>query len=814
MRLHQAGQLQQAAALYRAVLTRDPDNADANHLLGMVALQQGEPKIAADFIGKAIAVNDREASYHFHFALALQSLNDMPGAVAGYRRALALKPDDPDIHNNLGNAFGAQEKWEEAVTAFRHALVLRPDNALAHNNLGHVQRSMGRWDEAEASFRKAIELQPGFAGAFVNLGNLHRDRKEWDKAENCFRHAVGLAPRDPAGHCGLGLILWHAGRSDDALASYRTALEIDPAHPETLVNLGIARGETGALDEAEALYARALAARPRDTGILNHLASIRLARNDGAGAMAAIRQSLSVRETPEARKLFVAGVQGADLRNGDEELRRLLVRALTEPWDRPGALAAACARMICSHPVTGPMVMRAHGAWPSPLSLDQLLGEPGFPALADDDLLAALLISAPNTDIVLEQFLTMVRGAMIREFRSGNGCDEQMLAFAGTLAQQCFINDYVFAAEPEELAAAQAVAEMADHATALQLLLFAAYFPLHSLAHRERLLDRPWPAPVEAVLTQQVREPLREERLRTDIPRLTVVESPVSRRVKEQYEENPYPRWVRAAPEFPDRIDDFLRAKFPFASFERGPAPVSPAILIAGCGTGQRSIAMAQKFGAPNMLAIDLSLASLGYARRKSEELGLAIEYAQADILELDPGRQFDLIESLGVLHHMADPWAGWEKLLSLLRPGGCMLLGLYSAAARRPVREARGTIAGHGADAIRRVRQELIQAGASRAILDSEDFFSLSGCRDLLFHVQEQQLRLPQIARFLQNHDLRLLGFEANAAVLAAYRGRFPQDVAATDLACWEAFEGEHPGLFGGMYIFWIQKAGGAAGN
>ena len=172
----------------------------------------------------------------------------------------------------------------------------------------------------------------------------------------------------------------------------------------------------------------------------------------------------------------------------------------------------------------------------------------------------------------------------------------------------------------------------------MQLLLVAAYFPLHGLANAERLLERSWPAPVEAVLTQQLREPLRELRLRADIPRLTGIENPVSRLVQNQYEENPYPRWVRPAPETPDTIGNFLSSKFPFAQFERPAGRSLPDILIAGCGTGQRSIAMARKFGAPHMLAVDLSLASLGYARRKSEELGLTIAYAQADILELERG--------------------------------------------------------------------------------------------------------------------------------------------------------------------------------
>ena len=810
VRLHQAGHLDQAAALYRKVLTVHPNNADALHLLGMIALQQSQARTAAELTAAAIALDDRQAPYHSHHALALQTLGDMEGAVAGYRRALVLNPDDPDTYNNMGNALAALNKPENAVAAFRRALALQPGNATAHNNLGHVQRTMGLWDDAEASFRKAATLQPGFAGAFVNLGNLYRDKDDLHGAESSYRHALTLAPRETAAHCGLGLTLWQLGRHDEALASYQTVLAIDPDHPETLVNLGIARAQDGALEEAEALHVRALAARPRDPDILNHLASLRLARGDGVGAADMIRRSLAVQETPLARKLFVGLLRRFDW-SGDDDTRRLMVRAIAEPWDRPGALSHAAARLILSGPVISPLVAGADAAWPKQLSLDQLLGDAGFTPLADDTLLLALLTSAPNTDVALERFLTMLRGATLRNFAGGADADAQ--AFIAALAQQCFINDYVFLPGEGEVVAACALAETAD-ITPLQLLLVAAYIPLRTIPHAERLLARSWPAAVEAVLAQQLCEPLEEQRLRADIPRLTEIKNPVSQAVQDQYEENPYPRWVRAAPEVRDAVGNFLASKFPHVRFERPAAPPKD-VLIAGCGTGQRSIAMARKFGAPNMLAVDLSLASLGYARRKSEELGLSIAHAQADVLELGTGeRQFDLIESLGVLHHLADPFAGWRALLALLRPGGFMLLGLYSEKARRPVVELRARIAelglGGSAEDIRRFRQELIQKGDPQryaSVLESEDFFSLSACRDLLFHVQEQCMSLGQIAGFLQSQNLRLLGFELDEAVLAAYRKRFPEDRAATDLACWAAFEADHPGLFGGMYIFWIQK-------
>jgi SAM-dependent methyltransferase len=260
----------------------------------------------------------------------------------------------------------------------------------------------------------------------------------------------------------------------------------------------------------------------------------------------------------------------------------------------------------------------------------------------------------------------------------------------------------------------------------------------------------------------------------------------------------------------------YLHQKFPQADFQRQELNSATEILVAGCGTGQHPIGTAQRFKNAHVLAVDLSVSSLCYAKRKSREMGITcIEYAQADILKLDTiGRTFDLIESSGVLHHLADPWYGWHVLLSLLRPGGFMKLGFYSRIARRKITLIRKHIAeksyGATVDDIRKCRQELLgNAGNSDfdSILKTPDFFSVSSCRDLLFHVQEHCLSLIEIDQFLKNNKLKFLGFEIDEQVLAAYKQCFPVDLAATDLVRWHAFENENPDIFFGMYQFWIQK-------
>ena len=158
----------------------------------------------------------------------------------------------------------------------------------------------------------------------------------------------------------------------------------------------------------------------------------------------------------------------------------------------------------------------------------------------------------------------------------------------------------------------------------------------------------------------------------------------------------------------------------------------APSILIAGCGTGQHSIETASRVLNCHVTAVDLSLASLAYAKRKSNELHLTnLDYLQADILHLHQlGKEFDLIESGGVLHHMDDPIIGWKILVDLLKPGGLMKIGLYSELAQRHVVKVREEIAalkvGTLKTDIRRIRKQLKESiyESHHFLTKSSDFF------------------------------------------------------------------------------------------
>ena len=299
------------------------------------------------------------------------------------------------------------------------------------------------------------------------------------------------------------------------------------------------------------------------------------------------------------------------------------------------------------------------------------------------------------------------------------------------------------------------------------------------------------------------------------LPVLDEITDKVSSKVRDQYEASPYPRWVNLGlPLKPVPISKLVE-EIKLKLFDDAIKEVeAPNILIAGCGTGQHSIGTAARFKGSNVLAIDLSLSSLSYAKRKTEELGIQnIDYMQADILDLGKlGRQFDIVESAGVLHHMDDPVAGWRVLTDCLKPGGLMKIGLYSELARQHIVEMRQEIskAGIGSSdaAMKSFRTMVMESDQKhhKQILNSSDFYSLSTLKDLLFHVQEHRFTIPQIQDCLAELGLKFCGFEADKTV-SHFKLTNTGAGDPYELDKWQAYEEVNPSVFMGMYQFWCQK-------
>jgi tetratricopeptide (TPR) repeat protein/2-polyprenyl-3-methyl-5-hydroxy-6-metoxy-1,4-benzoquinol methylase len=751
--LHQRGALAEAERRYRMILAQAPAHADTLHNLGLIALNAGNAASAVDLIEKAIAADSGKAEYHYNIALAWRGL------------------DRPD----------------QVVAHLERTIELRGDYALAHLNLGNVRREQGRLPEAIACYERALALSPNSPAARFNLANMLAELRRWDAAIPHYQQVLKLEPRRAEAYGGLAAALTAAGRPREAIAYLE----------------------------------QALALRPDLAGAYEELAKAYMSAGDVQSAVGAASRALALNETAAGKALFGQCVTFANIsEDADGRLRSLVQRALVEAWTVPRDLSNVCVSLIMLDTRVRDTVARVNAAWPARLPAEQLLHSPGLAALSGDQLLHRLLECDPVTDLALERLLASIRCALLQSVTDGDVEAEQLDLYCA-LARQCFVNEYVYSFTDGELQLAQRLRQSLDAAlateepiAALIPVVVGAYFPLHSLVNAETLLRRSWPEPVRALMLQQIEEPAQERRIKSMLPALTAIDDEVSRLVRAQYEENPYPRWIKGGPPVQPAI------------LERRPAPVAD-VLIAGCGTGFFTVGFARKAPQARFLAIDLSLSSLSYAKRMADSFGVTnIEFAQADIMKLGSlGRTFDFIDSSGVLHHMADPWAGWRVLSSLLRPSGVMQVGLYSELARRNVVAARALIAERGfapvPEDIRRIR-EIIAAEPDGSLLKSisrwADYFTISECRDLLFHPQEHRTSVPEIKQFLAANDLCFAGFMLNALTADLFVRRYPELANLTDKARfdafadldrWHDFETQFPEAFISMYLFWVHKPG-----
>ena len=433
-------------------------------------------------------------------------------------------------------------------------------------------------------------------------------------------------------------------------------------------------------------------------------------------------------------------------------------------------------------------------------------------------LLIKLMEVSSLPDLELETAFKNIRSTILLNISKIKN-NLKILKFQIVLSLHCFTNEYLYDQTDEEVEALKELENLVEkkltngqQPSPTELVCLASYKSLHEYSWFNLLS---MPIELEAIQRRQILEPEKEKQLRSTIPLLSSFKDTVSCKVQEQYEQNPYPRWTNLGlPPVPQTISAFTKDKdLRISNLSINEVDI-PQILIAGCGTGEHSITTASTFKNCDVLAIDLSLSSVAYAKRKTEELNISnIDYMQADILDLGVlNRKFDIIESVGVLHHMNNPMVGWKVLADCLNTGGLMRIGLYSELARKSIVQIRDEIEHlnieSSYDAMKLFRNKIgsSEEEPHKLIVSSLDFYSMSAFRDLIFHVQEHRFTIPQIEASLTQLGLMFCGFETLHVVEKFKSENFTEN-ALYDLEKWDTFEKENPRVFAGMYQFWCQK-------
>ncbi len=440
--------------------------------------------------------------------------------------------------------------------------------------------------------------------------------------------------------------------------------------------------------------------------------------------------------------------------------------------------------------------------------------------LLETPLFLQIIELCPIPNIIFEILLRRLRKAFLLHDNLETS-NNNYLAIQCSLALHCFTNEYIYGEEEEETQKLRHLEQFISDAVSKgksipwrHIACLASYKPLNKFDWSRNLEV---PVNMTNLFLRQVHHIDYELSLRDSIPTIDPITEVTSVAVKDQYEDNPYPRWVNIGILQKSMTMSEITNLAGIRVLSHGLDSSNQSnVLVAGCGTGQHSIEAAVRYANSNITAIDLSLSSLTFALRQTRELNIEnINYLHGDILDLTSWENtFDVIETTGVLHHMSDPMLGWRILKRCLKPKGLMRVGLYSGLARAGLAEVREKMG----ELERPITNQKIYDYRNK-VLDNAgvefeklarypDFFSTSELRDLLFHVQEHTFTLIEIKNMLNELDLVFCGFETvdekTKEAVSAEGGGLE---SLFSLDAWHNFEQLNPHYFSGMYTFWVQR-------
>lgn len=682
----------------------------------------------------------------------------MAKAEQNCEQLLQTYPQSFILFRILGVVLKEQGKLQEAIKAFNKAIQLKPDYPEAYFDRGITFENIGQIDEAVSNYDKAIQLKPDYVDAYLNHGNALKDLGQLEEAVKDYDKVIALRSDCGEAYNNRGVALKKLGKYDKAIKNYQLALKI----------------KSDSYEANKSMY------------WVN----------------------------------FANCLRNIDFTSYDDNLGQYLLKMLDQPEVDPNSVTKSCLRALHHHPsfLDALVLLKAD-------EIDDTL-EQLITRLSNIPLLIRLMELCIITDREVENMLTQVRKAILNKAISED-FETYDRPFYAALVMQCFSNEYVFYETEDERQKIdhfqekiENILENGNAVPSSSIAVLLSYRPLSNFLWSEKLLGFDWSDDIKRILIRQIEEVKVEKAIRVKIPSLSPIYDKVSLAVQRQYEENPYPRWVKTGLSHkPDAIQKVLQKIKLHPDVYNKTFSDKPDILVAGCGTGRHAIGTASRFLNCNVLAVDLSFSSLAYAMRKTQELGISnIEYIQGDILELKKlDRQFDIIESSGVLHHMDDPLAGWQVLVDILRSGGLMKIGLYSEIARKQIVAARKIIKQKKIfstpENIREFRRKINKISSDKdsglkELVNVNAFFSMSEFRDLLFHVQEYRFSLLQLKAALKDLGMTFLGFEfSDNKIKKQFRLSYPKKDALYSLALWHEFELSNPSTFLGMYQFWLQK-------
>jgi len=269
--LHQRGRLEEAAAIYSEILSRHPNDFDASHLLGVVALQQGRLDEAQRIIGTALAIRPGDTAALGNLAAAYLRDGKYEPALKCCETALKTEPQSVHALVNAATALHHLGRFSDAIPLLERAHALDRTSYTVCNLLGACLMMTGERRRAADVLEAATLLSPHEAEGWANLAIALQNIGQKDRASECAEKAAALNPRSAAALEALAGAKFEQGRVE-AIGYYRQAVAAGAPTVRLLLSYANALSTNGLHDEAVEQLQRAMALNDKDLQVRMALA--------------------------------------------------------------------------------------------------------------------------------------------------------------------------------------------------------------------------------------------------------------------------------------------------------------------------------------------------------------------------------------------------------------------------------------------------------------------------------------------------------------------------------------------------------------
>ncbi|GLQ32226.1 class I SAM-dependent methyltransferase [Litoribrevibacter albus] len=646
-----------------------------------------------------------------------------------------------------------EERIKERLKAKKiclEVLTEAPDQVDMLNIMGRISMDEMDFDSALVLLTKALKADPEMITSWINMAYLHLICRKPEHAEKCLNHVLKLDPNNLRAQKVLAYTKLQHGNYIEAFQTYRALIK------------------QGMIDET-------------------------------------IQSGLA-----QAAPMIKADAFDPQLQSDVESFMKL-------PEVNPEAFATLAISLL-DHKY----------------GLSNEDGQLDLDELANDHFLLQCLSNIQMPSQSIEELARSLRYCVLADSLHNTRIRDELVNLAVALSLYSSNNEYVMEVKPDEQQGLEALIMLLNgfvsdktwqpNDIAGALVLVTMYQPISSLGISEDISERSindWADFMQPIVEKSLFDNLYLAELASENPKLSSKNKNAnnggSSVISEHYNESPYPRWTSLGYHAPTDYLQALHTELPHFQPAHQLKGKTLEFLVAGCGTGLQAIRAAKYFNNIKVTAVDLSPASVAYARMMAMKLRVDnVEFFEGNLLDVKAlGKTFDVIECSGVLHHMPNPQEGLQALYDVLADHGLIKIGLYSELARQQITATKDIIETNEIkptlENIQQFRAMLMNKeidGDYSEIVSRPDFYTSSGCRDLLFNPIEHLYTLPKVSALLEQFSLNFLGFiGVSNQYKSQFDAAFPLDQTRSSLENWDQIEQENPQMFNCMYQLYCSK-------